>query len=80
MAGSSWAWAAEIGGIPKLNGAVPVSRFEKMLRDVYLPEVRNGSAGNSNNIDPAMFEVSALLYESVMDRAKQHIRSYTYLS
>ena len=89
-AGSTWARAAEI---IKHTGAgwtsASVTRFEGMLRDVYLPQVRNGSAANPNNIDSAMLEASQsiavflddnTLYKSVMVRAKQHIRSYIYLS
>jgi hypothetical protein len=60
-----------------------------MLRDVYLPQVWNGSAANPNNIDLAMLEASqfiavfpdeTVLYETVLNRTKQHIRSYNYLS
>lgn len=50
--GTTWARAAEI---IRYTGArwtaSSVTAFETMLRNVYLPQVRNGSAANPNNID-----------------------------
>lgn len=89
-AGSTWARAAEIMRYTGSGwSSASITNFEGMLRDVYLPQVRNGSAANPNNIDSAMLEAAqsiavflgdTALYKSVMDRAKQHIRSYIYVS
>lgn len=89
-AGSTWARAAEIIKHTDAGwSSASLSQFESMLQQIYLPHVRNGSAANPNNIDSAMLEAAqsiavflddTALYEAVLDRAKEHIRSYIYLS
>jgi hypothetical protein len=50
---STWTRAAEILRYTGNSGwsTSSISKFEGMLRDIYLPQVRNGSAANPNNID-----------------------------
>lgn len=88
-AGSTWAGAAELIKHTSAGwSAGSIAQFEAMLSGIYLPQVRNGSAANPNNIDSAMLEAAlsiavflddTALYKSVLDRAKQHIKSYIYL-
>lgn len=89
-AGSVWTRAAEI--VRYTNAGWPassISKFETMLKDIYLPQVNNGSADNPNNIDSVMLEAAQgiaiftddrTLYDSVITRLKQHVPSYIYLN
>ncbi|KAJ4305472.1 hypothetical protein N0V90_001003 [Kalmusia sp. IMI 367209] len=86
---STWARAAEIIRYTDAGwSSSSIASFEGMLRDVYLPLVREGSADNPNNIDSAMLEAAQgiavflddrALYDAVMARFKQHVASYIYL-
>ncbi|KAJ4350222.1 uncharacterized protein N0V89_008843 [Didymosphaeria variabile] len=88
-AASTWTRAAEILRYTDANWDTgSITRFSGILRDVYLPLVRDGSADNPNNIDSAMLEAAQniavfledrTLYDAVMERAKLHIASYIYL-
>jgi hypothetical protein len=86
---STWTRAAEIVRYTDAGWSTSsISTFETMLKNVYLPQVKNGSADNPNNIDSVMLEASQgiaifledrTLYDSVMERFKQHVPSYIYL-
>ncbi|RYP85590.1 hypothetical protein DL769_000931 [Monosporascus sp. CRB-8-3] len=62
--------------------------FTRMLKDIYLPEIRDGSGDNPNNVDSVMLEGAmgiaiftddVALYQSVLNRLKEHTASYIYL-
>ncbi|MDH2426867.1 alginate lyase family protein [Sphaerisporangium sp. TRM90804] len=88
-AGSSWPKAAEIirytyTGWP----ATAVNRFATMLRDVYLPEVINGSNSNGNweltmmeaAIGIAVFLEDRSAYDRAVARFRGRVPAYIYVA
>jgi len=86
---SSWPRAAEIirytyGGWP----ADRVTRFGSMLRDVYLPEVVNGSNSNGNwelsmteaTIGIAVFLDDRTVYDKAVSKFRGRVPAYIYLA
>ncbi|MFF5468698.1 alginate lyase family protein [Streptomyces achromogenes] len=87
-AGSSWPKAAEIIKYT-YTGAWPDSgRFAAMLRDVYLPEIINGSNSNGNwelSMTEAAVGISVFLedrtaYDTAMARFRTRTAAYVYLA
>ncbi|MFD7876564.1 alginate lyase family protein [Streptomyces sp. NPDC059766] len=87
-AGSSWAKAAEIVKYT-YTGTWPNSgRFATMLRDVYLPEVINGSNSNGNwelTMMEAAVGISVFLedrtsYDKAMAKFRTRTAAYVYLA
>ncbi|MET9541840.1 alginate lyase family protein [Streptomyces sp. NPDC006553] len=88
-AGSSWPRAAEIirytyTGWPQAR----VDRFKTMLRDVYLPEVANGSHSNGNwelSMTEAAIGISVFLedraaYDKAVTKFRGRVPAYIYLA
>ena len=85
-AGSSWPRAAEI--IRYTYGNWPnVNRFATMLRNVYLPVVRNGSNSNGNwelsmmeaAVGIAVFLEDRPAYDAAVARYLNRVRAFVYL-
>ncbi|MER7175345.1 alginate lyase family protein [Streptomyces mesophilus] len=88
-AGSVWARAGEImryvhKGWPDEN----VARFDRMLREVYLPQVAGGSLGRNGNWDLVMADAAASIgvflddravFERAVARVRQRAPAYFYL-
>ncbi|MFD8567435.1 alginate lyase family protein [Streptomyces sp. NPDC059639] len=87
-AGSSWPKAAEIIKYTYSGGWANESRFKTMLRDVYLPEVINGSNSNGNwelSMMEAAVGISVFLedktsYDKAMAKFRTRTAAYVYLS
>lgn len=87
-AGSSWPKAAEIIKYTYTGSWPNSDRFATMLRDVYLPEVANGSNSNGNwelSMTEAAVGISVFLgdrtsYDNAMARFRTRAAAYVYLS
>jgi hypothetical protein len=88
-AGSVWPRAAEIIRYTYTGwSAADVTRFSAMLRDVYLPEVINGSNSNGNwelTMMEAAVGISVFLddqadYDRAITRYLNRVAAYVYLS
>ncbi|MFD5816909.1 alginate lyase family protein [Streptomyces sp. NPDC127038] len=87
-AGSSWPKAAEIIKYTYTGTWANSGRFATMLRDVYLPEVINGSNSNGNwelSMMEAAVGISVFLedktsYDKAMARFRTRAAAYVYLS
>jgi hypothetical protein len=87
-AGSSWPKAAEIIKYTYTGTWTNSARFATMLRDVYLPEVINGSNSNGNwelSMTEAAVGISVFLedrtsYDSAMARFRTRTAAYVYLA
>ncbi|MFF5187882.1 alginate lyase family protein [Streptomyces sp. NPDC000345] len=87
-AGSSWPRAAEIIKYTYTGGWAGSGRFATMLRDVYLPEIINGSNSNGNwelSMTEAAVGISVLLedrgtYDKAMARFRTRTAAYVYLA
>ncbi|WP_225094712.1 alginate lyase family protein [Streptomyces sp. CoH27] len=87
-AGASWAKAAEIIKYTYTGAWAEAGRFAGLLRDVYLPEVVNGSNSNGNwelTMMEAAVGISVFLedkasYDSAMARFRTRTAAYVYLS
>ncbi|MFI0962492.1 alginate lyase family protein [Streptomyces sp. NPDC021080] len=87
-AGSSWPKAAEIIKYTYTGTWANSGRFASMLRDVYLPEVINGSNSNGNwelSMMEAAVGISVFLedktsYDKAMARFRTRTAAYVYLS
>ncbi|OQR62946.1 hypothetical protein B6E66_16275 [Streptomyces maremycinicus] len=87
-AGSSWPRAAEIIKYTYTGGWAGSGRFATMLRDVYLPEVINGSNSNGNwelSMTEAAIGISVFLedrtsYDKAMARFRTRTAAYVYLA
>ncbi|MEU3663775.1 alginate lyase family protein [Streptomyces sp. NPDC032940] len=86
-AGSSWAKAAEIVKHTYGGGWSGSGRFAAMLRDVYLPEIINGSHSNGNwelTMMEAAVGISVFLedrasYDKAMAKFRTRTAAYVYL-
>ncbi|WP_107482048.1 alginate lyase family protein [Streptomyces sp. JHA26] len=86
-AGSSWAKAAEIVRHTYGGGWSGSGRFAGMLRDVYLPEIINGSHSNGNwelTMMEAAVGISVFLedrasYDKAMAKFRTRAAAYVYL-
>ncbi|MFC7828875.1 alginate lyase family protein [Streptomyces sp. NPDC057375] len=86
-AGSSWPRAAEIIKYTYTGTWVNSGRFATMLRDVYLPEIVNGSNSNGNwelTMTEAAVGISVFLedraaYDRAMARFRTRTAAYVYL-
>ncbi|MEV6008508.1 alginate lyase family protein [Streptomyces sp. NPDC051976] len=87
-AGSSWPKAAEIIKYTYTGGWPQSGRFGTMLRNVYLPEIINGSNSNGNwelSMMEAAVGISVFLddktsYDKAMARFRTRAAAYVYLS
>jgi hypothetical protein len=87
-AGSSWPRAAEIIKYTYTGDWNDSGRFAAMLRDVYLPEIVNGSHSNGNwelSMTEAAIGISVFLedkasYDKVMARFRTRTAAYVYLA
>ncbi|MEU7051812.1 alginate lyase family protein [Streptomyces eurythermus] len=87
-AGSSWPKAAEIIKYTYTGTWANSGRFATMLRDVYLPEVINGSNSNGNwelSMMEAAVGISVFLedkaaYDAAMARFRTRTAAYVYLA
>ncbi|MFD8738214.1 alginate lyase family protein [Streptomyces sp. NPDC059618] len=87
-AGSSWPKAAEIIKYTYTGAWANSGRFATMLRDVYLPEVINGSNSNGNwelSMMEAAVGISVFLedktsYDKAMAKFRTRAAAYVYLS
>ncbi|MFE1949725.1 alginate lyase family protein [Streptomyces sp. NPDC059524] len=87
-AGSSWPKAAEIIKYTYTGGWANEGRFRTMLRDVYLPEVINGSNSNGNwelTMTEAAVGISVFLedkasYDKAMATFRTRTPAYVYLA
>ncbi|MFI6937707.1 alginate lyase family protein [Streptomyces sp. NPDC050418] len=87
-AGSSWPKAAEIIKYTYTGGWANEGRFRTMLRNVYLPEVINGSNSNGNwelTMMEAAIGISVFLedkasYDKAMAKFRTRTAAYIYLS
>ncbi|MEV1063060.1 alginate lyase family protein [Streptomyces sp. NPDC050263] len=87
-AGSSWPRAAEIIKYTYSGGWAGSGRFATMLRDVYLPEIINGSHSNGNwelSMTEAAIGISVFLedrtsYDKAMAKFRTRTAAYVYLS
>lgn len=87
-AGSSWPRAAEIIKYTYTGSWPNSGRFAAMLRDVYLPEVINGSNSNGNwelsmteaAIGIAVFLEDRTSYDKAMARFRTRTAAYVYLA
>ncbi len=88
-AGSVWPRAAEIIRYTYTGwSSADVGRFSTMLREVYLPEVINGSNSNGNwelSMMEAAVGISVFLddktdYDKAMTRYLNRVQAYVYLS
>ncbi|XIE81018.1 alginate lyase family protein [Streptomyces sp. SBR177] len=87
-AGSSWPKAAEIIRYTYPGGWPDSGRFATMLRDVYLPEVINGSNSNGNwelSMMEAAVGISVFLedrssYDRAMAKFRTRTAAYVYLA
>ncbi|MFD8008692.1 alginate lyase family protein [Streptomyces sp. NPDC058955] len=87
-AGSSWPKAAEIIKHTYTGGWPNSGRFATMLRDVYLPEVINGSNSNGNwelSMMEAAVGISVFLedrasYDKAMAKFRTRAAAYVYLA
>ncbi|MFC7303172.1 alginate lyase family protein [Streptomyces monticola] len=88
-AGSTWARAAEImRHVYKGWSQDGVTRFDRLLREIYLPQVAGGSAGRNGNWDLVMADAASAIGvflddRAVFERAVEHVRqrvpAYFYL-
>ncbi|MCQ9130861.1 alginate lyase family protein [Streptomyces hilarionis] len=87
-AGSTWPRAAEIVKYTYPGGWANSGRFATMLRDVYLPEVINGSNSNGNwelSMTEAAIGISVFLedrasYDKAMAKFRTRTAAYVYLA
>ncbi|KKD09115.1 alginate lyase family protein [Streptomyces sp. WM6386] len=87
-AGSSWPKAAEIIKHTYTGGWAGSGRFATMLRDVYLPEIINGSNSNGNwelSMMEAAVGISVFLedrtsYDKAMAKFRTRAAAYVYLA
>ncbi|MFF1376037.1 alginate lyase family protein [Streptomyces sp. NPDC058308] len=87
-AGSSWPRAAEIIKYTYTGNWANSARFATMLRDVYLPEVINGSHSNGNwelSMMEAAVGISVFLedkasYDKAMAKFRTRTAAYVYLA
>ncbi|MGW1778313.1 alginate lyase family protein [Streptomyces sp. NPDC002143] len=87
-AGSSWPRAAEIIKYTYTGGWAGSGRFATMLRDVYLPEIINGSHSNGNwelSMTEAALGISVFLedrasYDKAMATFRTRTAAYVYLA
>ncbi|CAL9353009.1 alginate lyase family protein [Streptomyces sp. enrichment culture] len=87
-AGSSWPKAAEIIKYTYTGTWAGSGRFAAMLRDVYLPEIVNGSNSNGNwelSMMEAAVGISVFLedkaaYDAAMARFRTRTAAYVYLA
>ncbi|MFE8013143.1 alginate lyase family protein [Streptomyces antibioticus] len=87
-AGSSWPKAAEIIKYTYTGGWPNSGRFATMLRDVYLPEIINGSNSNGNwelSMMEAAVGISVFLedkasYDKAMAKFRTRTAAYVYLA
>ncbi|MFF5922193.1 alginate lyase family protein [Streptomyces flavochromogenes] len=88
-AGSSWPRAAEIIRYTYTGWPQPrVDRFKTMLRNVYLPEVANGSHSNGNwelsmteaAIGIAVFLEDRAAYDKAVAKFRGRVPAYIYLA
>lgn len=87
-AGSTWPRAAEIVKYTYSGGWPNAGRFAAMLRDVYLPEVINGSHSNGNwelSMMEAALGISVFLedrtsYDRAMATFRTRAAAYVYLA
>ncbi|MFB7247408.1 hypothetical protein CW362_13010 [Streptomyces populi] len=87
-AGSSWPKAAEIIKYTYTGSWANSGRFATMLRDVYLPEIINGSNSNGNwelSMMEAAVGISVFLedktsYDKAMAKFRTRTAAYVYLS
>ncbi|MEV4355295.1 alginate lyase family protein [Nonomuraea sp. NPDC049625] len=89
-AGSSWPRAAEIIRYTYTGwSATGVNRFTTMLRDVYLPEIINGSARTNGNweltmmdatIGIAVFLQDKAAYDKAVSTFRARVPAYIYLA
>ncbi|MFE2537426.1 alginate lyase family protein [Streptomyces sp. NPDC059371] len=87
-AGSSWPKAAEIIKYTYTGSWANSGRFASMLRDVYLPEIINGSNSNGNwelSMMEAAVGISVFLedktsYDKAMAKFRTRTAAYVYLS
>jgi hypothetical protein len=87
-AGSSWPKAAEIIKYTYTGSWAGSGRFATMLRDVYLPEIINGSNSNGNwelSMMEAAVGISVFLedktsYDKAMAKFRTRTAAYVYLS
>ncbi|MER6955407.1 alginate lyase family protein [Streptomyces sp. NPDC000618] len=86
--GSSWPRAAEIIKYTYTGGWAGSGRFATMLRDVYLPEIINGSHSNGNwelSMTEAALGISVFLedrasYDKAMATFRTRTAAYVYLA
>ncbi|WP_327352290.1 alginate lyase family protein [Streptomyces sp. NBC_01304] len=80
-AGSMWARAAEIMRyVYKGWSADGITRFDRFLREIYLPQVAGGSLGRNGNWDLVMADAAASIGvflddRSVLERAVARVRN-----
>ncbi|GGV46559.1 hypothetical protein GCM10010277_38340 [Streptomyces longisporoflavus] len=87
-AGSSWPRAAEIIKHTYTGGWANSGRFATMLRDVYLPEIINGSNSNGNwelSMMEAAIGISVFIedkgaYDKAMAKFRTRTAAYVYLA
>jgi hypothetical protein len=87
-AGSSWPRAAEIIKYTYTGSWANSGRFATMLRDVYLPEIINGSNSNGNwelSMTEAAVGISVFLedktsYDKAMAKFRTRTAAYVYLA
>jgi hypothetical protein len=87
-AGSSWPKAAEIIKYTYTGSWANSGRFASMLRDVYLPQIINGSNSNGNwelSMMEAAVGISVFLedktsYDKAMAKFRTRTAAYVYLS
>ncbi|WP_097269832.1 alginate lyase family protein [Streptomyces sp. TLI_55] len=87
-AGSSWPKAAEIIKYTYTGGWAGSGRFATMLRNVYLPEIINGSNSNGNwelSMMEAAVGISVFLedktsYDKAMAKFRTRTAAYVYLA
>ncbi|MEY2241456.1 alginate lyase family protein [Streptomyces sp. BF23-18] len=87
-AGSSWPRAAEIIKYTYTGSWANAGRFATMLRDVYLPQIINGSNSNGNwelSMMEAAVGISVFLedktsYDKAMAKFRTRTAAYVYLS
>ncbi|MFI6943703.1 alginate lyase family protein [Streptomyces sp. NPDC050418] len=88
-AGSMWAKAGEIMRYGHKDWPDEhITRYERMLRDVYLPQVAGGSLGRNGNWDLVMADAAASIgvflddravLERAVERVRQRVPAYFYL-
>ncbi len=87
-AASTWPRAAEIIRYTYTGGWPNMQRFATMLRDVYLPEVVNGSSSNGNwelsmmeaAIGIAVFLEDKAVYDRAVTRFKARAAAFLYVT